>query len=200
MKKVIVALNYNSMSAIEKTVFADKVISAMTGNTALPSPYPTVATLSATNANLKAAIAAASLGGINTTATEHEKEAVLERTLKAIAGYVEYEANNNEAIVLSSGYNVKQTAGKVIKGFNVTQGALSGTALLETKNIGNCSFVWALCLDPLSANAWEQQKITLQSKTTITGLTPGVKYWFRVALITKDGQQSWSDPYMLLVV
>ena len=47
MKKVIVALNYSSMSAIEKTVFADKVISAMTGNTALPNPYPTVATLSA---------------------------------------------------------------------------------------------------------------------------------------------------------
>lgn len=30
--------------------------------------------------------------------------------------------------------------------------------------------------------------------TTISGLTSGVRYWFRVAAIGASGQSGWSDP------
>ncbi len=200
MKNVIIALHFRSYSAPQQTVFADKVIASLTGNTAFPSPYPTVAMLTTKNADLKAAIASASLGGLDTTADVYAKQRELLRNLKAIAAYVEFESNTNEVTALSSGFDLKQSATKIAKSFSAKHGILSGTADLETKAGSNCGYIWHMCLDPLSSNDWVQQKITMQSKTTLTGLTPGVKYWFRVALITKDGQQSWSDPYMLLVV
>lgn len=41
---------------------------------------------------------------------------------------------------------------------------------------------------------WKHADIVSHSKYTVTGLKSGRKYNFRIAAITPDGQQCWSEP------
>ncbi|HEV7473405.1 MAG TPA: fibronectin type III domain-containing protein [Pyrinomonadaceae bacterium] len=36
--------------------------------------------------------------------------------------------------------------------------------------------------------------MSTKSSFTVTGLTPGTRYWFRVAAVGAGGQSGWSDP------
>ena len=48
--------------------------------------------------------------------------------------------------------------------------------------------------DPISPTSWQQASVVTKSKTTVSGLTSGTKYWFRVAAVGTAGQGPWSDP------
>ena len=50
------------------------------------------------------------------------------------------------------------------------------------------------------ASSWVTAAITKQAKHTITGLTTGTNYSFRVALVIKTGQQPFSNAVALLVL
>jgi hypothetical protein len=200
MKTVKVAMNLNQLSPLQKTAFADVVFKSMTGNTHFISPYPALSALNTANINLKAAITAAGLGTLQGVTDVHAKEIELMRVLRGIAGYVEFESNNSESIALTSGFDVKQPAARLAKTYNATQGLQSGTVVVETKYESNSSYIWEMCPDPIADLNWKQVAVTMQSKYTVIGLTPATKYWFRVAIVNKDGQQPYSDPHFVLVV
>jgi hypothetical protein len=46
---------------------------------------------------------------------------------------------------------------------------------------------------PDTPGSWQQAAISTKSSCTVTGLTSGQHYWFRVAAIGAAGQGPWSD-------
>lgn len=62
------------------------------------------------------------------------------------------------------------------------------------------AYVWEIINDPISTGTWQNCGITVNTKTTITSLTVGNKYWFRVKAITSKGEQPYTAPHMVHVV
>jgi hypothetical protein len=48
--------------------------------------------------------------------------------------------------------------------------------------------------DPPTATSWTHAGVSIKSEMTISGLTSGARYWFRVAAVGTSGQSGWSDP------
>jgi hypothetical protein len=59
------------------------------------------------------------------------------------------------------------------------------------------SYEWQYSTD--AGKTWLAAPSTLQSKTTIPGLTPGATAMFRYRPVTKKGEGDWSQPTSLLV-
>ena len=59
---------------------------------------------------------------------------------------------------------------------------------------GARSYVVQQSPDPPTNTSWTQITIVVKPQTTVTGLTGGQKYWFRVAAVGPKGQSAWSDP------
>jgi len=55
-------------------------------------------------------------------------------------------------------------------------------------------YIWQVCSDPMTEANWRQVDVITASKTTVTDLTSGTKYWFRVAAKASGAQGPWSDP------
>lgn len=76
-----------------------------------------------------------------------------------------------------------------------TSGDLFGEVDLMWEPVrGAKTYIVQYCADPMTGN-WQQFDIVTKSKCTVTGLTSGTKYWFRVAAKgAAPGQGPWSDP------
>jgi hypothetical protein len=111
---------------------------------------------------------------------------------------VEFESNTDEAMALSTSFNLQQAIHAIASAFSAAQGLQSGSVGVSSPS-GGSSYIWEYTLEPITAN-WLVAATTSQASFTINGLTPGAKYCFRVALITPAGQQPWSNPAMVHMV
>lgn len=66
--------------------------------------------------------------------------------------------------------------------------------LAYDKVAGARSYEIQITTTPLDAGSYHHAATSLKSSATVSGLTSGVKYWFRVAAIGSAGQGPWSDP------
>ena len=48
--------------------------------------------------------------------------------------------------------------------------------------------------DPSVQSGWQQCDVAIRQSCLVKGLTPGVKYWFRVAATNTQGRGPWSNP------
>lgn len=199
MKEVKISLSFKKLSVALAAVFGQSILTAITNNAYFPSPYPVLALLQTAVTNLNNAIAAQHPGDKSSTAAVVAAKRELNRVLKGLACYVEFESNTDETKALSSGFSLKQAVHAVASAFAATQGLQSGSADVSSPAGGN-SYIWGYTTDPIVAANWLIAATTSQASFTINGLTPGTKYWFRVALITPAGQQPWSNPAMVHVV
>ena len=60
--------------------------------------------------------------------------------------------------------------------------------------VGSKSYVIEKSPDPPTPTSWAHAGVSTKSRTTVSGLTSGTRYWFRVAAINANGQSGWSDP------
>jgi len=56
------------------------------------------------------------------------------------------------------------------------------------------TYIVQVCSDPMTDANWHQVGLPTKSQFTVTGLTTGTKYWFRVAAKGTGAQGPWSDP------
>lgn len=56
------------------------------------------------------------------------------------------------------------------------------------------SYVEEKSPDPPTPTSWLHAGVSTKSKMTISGLTSGTRYWFRVAAVGTSGQSGWGDP------
>lgn len=188
----------NGINDQDLKLHANNVLTSLTGNANFPSPYEALTVIAAAISNLSIAIDAQKPGDVASTAAVHAKATEVKACLKVLAIYVWRKAGGDEAIALTSGFDISKPATKGIKTFNVKPGKLSGEADLETSSFGSAGYAWYKSTDPIGT--WEVVTFTTVSKTTITGLTPGTKYWFKVEATKGNKVVYVSDPYFLMVV
>ena len=196
MRRVKLSLNYRGLDHSGKKVFANSILTKLTGNTNYPNPNPELPVLQTAINNLDAAINAPVPNEIAIKA----KEVFLEKVLYALKGYVELMCDDDEEKALSSGFSLKKSAGVKPKVFAVKQGKLSGSVDLVCPFRPKGAYVWEYCADPINENNWKLFKVTNSTSAKLSGLIPGNKYWFRAKAIVKDVDEEYGDPHMLHVV
>jgi hypothetical protein len=122
--------------------------------------------------------------------------------LQELAGYVQTVANadaeNSAPIIESAGMTVRRAAAPGPRVFAAKPGAVSGTAKLVTRSAGpRASYEWQMSTD--GGKTWTLAPVTLQAKTTVTGLTVGATVLFRCRPVTKAGEGDWSEAASLVV-
>jgi hypothetical protein len=182
---------------------AHHIATSMQHNLYFPRPPVPIATFLEHIATAEAAQAAMRTR-LNTARTDRNaKLAVVLRDLDQLAIYVQqvaskYPPEERLAIVASAGMEVQgyRKAGKAT--FRVTPGRTSGSVILDALHPGIvASFDWQYSAD---GKRWIDAPSTTQSKTTISGLTPGATYHFRYRALTHAGKGDWSEPFVLMVV
>ena len=97
---------------------------------------------------------------------------------------------------------IQQTGGRRTNGLVIKNGNQEGELKLSTNYLSNHAYIWQMVQDPLPnetetvdpEHTWEQVGVTTKATFIIDDLVAGLKYWFRVATVGKEGQSSWSDP------
>ncbi len=198
--KVVVVLNVEKLSAEQKVTFAIHVQSSMTSNANFTSPFPALSVLGTAISAANTAIAAQVPGNKSSTKNVKDKVYQLVRVLKAMAAYVEFTSNDNAMVALTSGFPVKNHSTSTKGPLTARHGVNSGEMDLVAKAEAGASYIWQYTATPTILSSWVTAAITKQAKHSITGLTPATNYSFRVALVTKSGQQPFSNAVVLLAL
>lgn len=203
-KMAYVKLELNGLNYAALCDKADTVKTSMTGNTAVPSPSPTLIDLAALCQNLRDKVAAANEArAISKQATEAMMDAdlALRAGLTAEARYVQTASGGVAEIILSCGMGVKNSSGTSTPGqvtnLVATMTKYSGTVSLTYKRPGGAVSYAIDCAEMTGTTVGEWAQVLLPSKTkaTISGLTPGRTYVFRVRCVGRDNSLGpWSVP------
>lgn len=186
---------------IEKVRF---IVSSMTGNLNFPTPNPSMATMTERVNFLESGYIAAQGGGRDETALMHLYEYEVDRRLITLGHYVEDTANNNvesaEAVILSAGMQFKRVPVHTAREFGVKNTDMPGEVEMHTKFEKDASFMWQYTQTPDNAASWVLAGVSIQATFVVSGLTSEKHYFFRVAVVDKDGQGPWSRTFELLVL
>src|SRR3569833_4432082 len=106
MKKRRLKVGWSRLSDSEFRTFAKSVLLKMTDNDNFPTPQPTLVVVGGDIADFDTALGNAKDGSKQQTSIKNDKRAALDATLKQLAAYVELVANDDETILLSSGFEL----------------------------------------------------------------------------------------------
>ena len=181
---------------------ARAIVTRMTGNAWFPAPQPPLATVQVAIDDLAEAEAATLTKTMGTVARRDGKRVALVSLLQLLQAHVQStaEANpeNGASIIQSAGLEVKKKAGPPPRVFTAKQGPTSGSVILLAPKAGHrAGYEWAYSLD--GGTTWIAVPVTVQARTTVTGLKPGSKVSFRYRAVTKDGAGDWSDAVVMIV-
>jgi hypothetical protein len=181
----------------ELVVFARNVVTQMTGNPYFSQPVPALAKVSAAIAALQTATARAETRARGLVDVRIAKQAALESLLERLRVYVQGVADDMPesapSIIEGAGMFVRKKTLPSKPPFTVRQGRVSGSAVLAAKAVAkNATYQWQMSAD--GGLTWNDLPPTLQAKTTVSGLTPGKDYLFRLRVVTRAGEGDWCDP------
>jgi hypothetical protein len=201
MAKVI--LSFRRLTIPEKIAKVRQIVTALTDNNNFPNANPTLTLITAGADNLEAAYTTtlANKQAVKTSITNQTiSEDDLVQLVSQLARDVENRAGGDETLIISAGMDVK--AGPTApgmpdapSGLEITIGDHDGELDLSWNPVsGVRSYEIQLSPDPPTNTTWTHAATSTKSSTTISDLTPGTRYWFRVSAITAGGQSDWSDP------
>lgn len=187
----------------QKVTLAQNHMTAMTGNASFPDAgrLPTDAAFAAAMTALKDAeddVAATKTAWKEAIATRDAAEATMDAALTSRASYCEAAQPNNDAALVSTALPMRTAP--VAVGDLPAPGDLAATAGDSEGEIdlscdpvsGAGSYEWQ-CRLHQDGTTWQPAKNSTASKITLTGLTPGALYGFRVRAIGSAGPGAWSD-------
>lgn len=201
MAKVKLALR--SLTIPQKVQFMRQVVTSMTGNANFATPTPTLASITAKANDLETRY-----NDANSARQTAQQKTTLQDTsdgesnalMTQVALYVENTSGGDAAKIQSAGMEVRADGAPIGTlpaplGLIATVGDIDGELDLDWDSVrGANSYVIQKSPDPITPTSWQQAAIVTKSKGTVTGLTSGTKYWFRVAAVGTAGQGPWSDP------
>lgn len=197
---VIVTLKITGLKGARLAVFAQHIYDSLNANPNFPSIYPGLPLLLREIGLLNTAVTNQRKGNTASTQAVKDAEALVKRILKVLAAVVEYVSNNNATVALSSGFSIKTHTPKTLNDFSAVHGLLMGTVNVKSRGTKDASYIFEYTTTPLNATSWVTSATIKQVKHTITGLTPGVMYYFRVIVVTRTGAQPASTAINLMVV
>ena len=200
-----IKLNFRRLPIPEKIAKAQQIVTALTGNSGFPTPNPALASVTSAINKLDTSYAEAQAARQEAkakTSQQNKDEDELEQIISRLAAYVESVGGDDETLIQSAGMDTKSSpAPSAIPGLppalSATAGDHDGEIDLAWDTVEQAkSYVIEQSADPPTATSWAHAGVATKSSTTISGLTSGTRYWFRVAAVGTAGQSGWSDPTM----
>jgi hypothetical protein len=196
MKKNTSVLRLGALPVPRKIEKARSIADAMKENVHFPSPVPPLDVITQLTNEVEAAQLAAIDAGKEETANVRVKVHDLELALKALAAYVEAVANadpaNADVIILSAGMDVRKPAARMQEDFAVRSTGKQGEILLHKRFENRAAFIFQMTTTPEQEASWETVHTGTQGRFTVKGLPSATRYYFRVAVVNKNGQRPWS--------
>lgn len=174
---------------------AQAIVESVTGNPAFPNAAPLLASITSATTALVAAETTAQTKVKGAAQARNQKRAALVMLVHQLKGDVQEAADadpaNAEPIILGAGLAVRKPTSRTKPTFVARRGKVSGVAELVAKAVAQrASYEWQYSND---GKTWTSTPVTLQSRTTIEGLTPGTTYSFHYRPVTKAGEGDWSS-------
>jgi len=188
------------------SVKAGNIINNMTSNTPFDSSKSLLQIVATKNTDYLAALNKRDNGGRVGTATKQKLRSDLESLLKQLASQVQSTAAGNEAMILSSGFEINKrpsTIGLLAKptGVSLKMGDNKGSVYLGCAAITSASFYeYQYTEAPVTDSSLWIQKNSTKSKVLIDSLTSGKQYVFRVAAAGSTDSRIWSDEIISYVL
>ncbi len=184
------------------STFAHALVASLTGNALVPSPNPSIATLTDLVTKFDAAQTATKTRTAGTVAVRNAARSALRTALHTAKATVQQLADANpeqaEAIIASVNMTVRKTPAHIKAPFAVKPGAVSGSVDLAVKAAATrASYEWEWSGD--GGRTWTPVLPTLKAKTTITALPVATTCQFRYRFVTKAGVSDWSQVITLVV-
>ena len=174
---------------------------AMTGNAYFPTPSVPILTFLANVTTYETAQLAAEKRGKGTVVARNAARAVAVQNAQQLRSYVQGISDGNmengAVIIQSAGMKVKKVVVRQKRTMQVKQGDVTGMVILLAAVAGiKVGYLWQWSLDQ---KTWTALPQVFVSKTSVSGLTPGVTYCFRYQVISKSGSSDWSQTISFLV-
>ena len=174
----------------------------LTGNPNFPSPTPSLAQLSAMADALEAAFndaqAARQIARVKTSAQD-ETSVAADRLYNQLSNYVDSTSAGDASKITSAGFSVRAgnaPLGRLPQpvGVEAHPGGHEGTIDLSWRGIrGARSYTVEKAADAEGELTWQPAANVTKPRASVNTMTPGKKYWFRVAPVGAAGQGPWSD-------
>ena len=178
------------------TTICQRVIEKMENNPTFPNPPAALADLKKLTPEYADSLVKAKSRDKEMVAIKNNKKAVVLGLLNDLANYVMAVCNNDQALLLSSGFDITEalrgTPKPAIETLEVDL-SVSGEATVKVKKMtGVIAFVHQYATEqPGPTTAWTNEESSLRSHT-FRGLTTDKRYWFRTVAIGRKGQKSYS--------
>lgn len=200
---VKISLGFSKFSDSKLLTFADNVITRVSGIAVFSKIFPDVADVTNSRDEFRVALANAQDGGKSLTAAKKQKREVLVTNLKLWASYIEDHSNNDEALILSTGFELSQkpTAGsrpQPPSGVYLLDGELSGTAMVKCNKVDNALSYESRYREAANGE-WKTGPSSTRTTFGIEGITPGTVIWVQVRGFNSHGHGEWSDPATIMV-
>ncbi len=192
-------LELSKKTDVELDNYTQDKVTRITGNTYFPSAQATIALVALALVKYAAALGIQN-GTKADTATKNNLRAEVEKLLTKTATLCALDADDNDALFLTSGFAVAETRTPVGEHPKPTQFQVElsvnegeATASMEPfPKARGFSFAWTK--DPLTATSnwtvipWPKRSYTFQ------GLPSGAKVWIKGGAVSPDGTINYSDP------
>lgn len=203
MKRI--KMNFWNQAIPDQIMKARNIVEQMTGNSNFATPTPSLAVMTEAIDKLEAAYEAALDGGkTRKAAMNREAERLIELVVQ-LAAYVQLESQGNEAIILSSGFDVRAAA----------SASRAPETPLEIKRVsstreGEVDLKWAPVKharayilesndNPSDEKGWTFVDVSCKAGYTASDLNSLSIKWFRVAAVGIKGRSDFSLPIKAFV-
>jgi hypothetical protein len=205
MKTSKITLGFTKFSDDQLEGRALAIAAAMAGNTNFPEPTPALADLNNSIKLFSDALALAKTGDRVKVTIKNKQRQNLEFMLITLANYCSHTAKTDRSILASSGFalNAESNAAKTLnppENFTVQPGNHSGEILLYVNTVPSArSYLFLHGPSPMPNEAWF---IAVNSLPyfTISGLTRGVTYSFKIGVTGSKGQVFYTNVVSQMVI
>jgi hypothetical protein len=198
-----IALNLPKVVAL-LVVFGRHIVQCMTNNPwfSNPGPQPALPTVTGALDDLEAAEVAVKNRTKGSAAVRDGKKAIVIGHLMALKGFVALIASQNAenalAVIESAGLSGKRTGKHAKPPLAAALGPGLGNVLARARAAGRrVAYEWQVSSD--GGTTWTTFAITTVASATLTGVTAGTTYLFRLRSTVKTTTSDWSQVVSLTV-
>jgi hypothetical protein len=194
---------FSKLSDLDVVKNGISVQTNLTGNSKFANAPVDLAVLKTDLDSLTALIAEAADGSKKVIARKNQQREVVIGMLRMLARYVEVASQGDPAAFETSGFQLAsrtkaQAAPLSEKIRKIDRGSNSGQVLVWLQPVpkaGSYELHYGPAVNGGAPTTWTTQGVLMvRSPIALTGLTPGVTYFFQARALLKEGYTDWSNP------
>ena len=185
---------YNEWSDTKLLTEAMKIQTALTDNPNFTSTIPTVPEFSSAIGNYGNQLSIAGSRDVNAVALKNTKRNELIDMCIQLGNSVQTISNGDIDVLISSAMPLRKKAASIVIGmptnFRIALGINPGELELKVNNMkGVSTYNYEYTPDPPTANSVWKSNAGTTSRSLVTGLESGKRYWFRIIVLGSKGQK-----------